>query len=187
MSTKEEALNISADAIFNNGQVHRVVFCDGTWSETTATKQEILSTSVIVARPIISYISSTFEATTNSLTVLLQNISYVPPSTFSFNRVAILSDGKEEGTFEILSIAGNDVTLNGTPTDWSIGETVYTTSGTYLITNIVGSVITLDGTPTGTTLTNGTGVLSTAIELDSKTFTSGTTTLLEVDTVLSGN
>lgn len=190
MSLKEDALRIASDQIFNNGQTHRVVFCNGTWSETTATKQEIFSTELSSSvRPEISYISATYDQTTNSLVVLLQNNAYVAPATLTFNRVAIVSDGKELASFPILSIAGNVVTLNGTPTDWVIGETVYTETGEFVITNISTNQITLDNPPTATdtVLVNGTGSLAVAVEIDSKTFSASTTNQLEIEAILSGN
>ena len=187
MSVKEDALLQSAQIIFDNGQTHRVLFCNGTWSETTSTKQEIFSSELSVIRPEISYVSAIYDVATNSLTVVLQNNNYVSADTITFNRIAILSEGKIVGSFPILSIAGNVITLNGTPTDWQVGETVYTTSGEYVIQNISGNQVTLDATPTGTTLVNGTGSLVFAIELDSKTFSPGTTNQLEAFVVLSGN
>jgi len=187
MSIKEDGLTISANAIFNNGQTFRVLFCNGTWSETTGTKQEIFASEIPFIRPEISYISGLFDLATNALTVLLQNNSFVATSDITFNRIAIVSDTKIVGSFPILSIAGNVVTLDGTPSDWSNGETVYTSTGSFTITNISGSQITLDNTPTGTSLINGTGQLVAAVEVGSKTFSASTTNQLELEVVLSGN
>ena len=187
MSVKEDALNQSAQNIFNNGQTLRLIFCDGTWNETTSTKLDIYPTEIAVPRPEIPFSSAVFDGNTNAITVTLINNSYISATDFTFNRVAVVADGKLIGSFPILSISGNVVTLDGTPADWIVGETVYTSSGEYVIQNISGSQITLDATPTGDKLVNGTGSLLAALEIGSKIFTANTTNQLELEIVLSGN
>lgn len=187
MSVKEDGLRQSAQVIFDNGQTHRILFCNGTWSETTSTPQEIFSSEIPFSRPEISFTSAIFDQGTNSLTVLLQNNAFVPSANVTFNRIAIVSDSKEIGAYTILSIAANVITLDNSPVGWQVGETVYTTSGEYTIQSISGNQVTLDATPTGTTLVNGTGSLAAAVELDSKTFSANTTNQLELEVVLSGN
>ena len=187
MSLKEDALNQSAQFLFNNGQSFKIILCDGTWSETTGTKQEIFSSEIPFVRPDITYQSALYELATNSVTVLLQNNAYVASANITFNRIALVSGVRAQGSFPILGISGNVVTLDGTPSDWQNGDTVYTSSGTFTITNISGNQITLDAAPSGTVLVNGQGDLVAASEINSKTFSTGTTNQLEYEVVISGN
>lgn len=199
MAIKEEGLLLATGVIFDTpANPLRTLLCNGSWSELTSTRGEILSSEIAgnQLRPNMEEQSETFTAGSNSVENVLAVTApgYNVNFTFTINRIGLLRNGRLLGACTITNIASLTLTLGTTETiDWVATDTVYFSNGTTAVITAVDDVLkTIDvdavpaGVTTSTTVTDGFGQLIDAKIVPTKTIEANTNNGFTVTTTTTG-